>query len=123
METIQNIKGQLATMSTEELKSLKSAIVSQLNYRFGNELHEAKRNLYIGAICEVDHPKAYGKQFRVTKINPKNVKARLFLCRRHRDGRRRDSRDRRLRADAAGADEHDRRSDAPRPGLGGRQYR
>ena len=45
METIQNIKGQLATMSTEELKSLKSAIVSQLNYRFGNELAEAKRNL------------------------------------------------------------------------------
>jgi len=74
METIQNIKGQLATMSTEELKSLKSAIVSQLNYRFGNELHEAKKNLYVGAICEVDHPKAYGKQFRVTKINPKNVK-------------------------------------------------
>ena len=74
METIQKIKGQLAAMSTEELKSLESAIVSQLNYRFGNELTEAKRNLYIGAICEVDHPKAYGKQFRVTKINPKNVK-------------------------------------------------
>jgi len=73
METIQNIKGQLATMSTEELKSLKSAIVSQLNYRFGNELAKAKRNLYIGATCTVDHPKAYGKQFRVEKINPKNV--------------------------------------------------
>jgi hypothetical protein len=73
METIQNIKGQLATMSTEELKSLKSAIVSQLNYRFGNELAEAKRNLYIGTTCTVDHPKAYGKQFRVEKINPKNV--------------------------------------------------
>jgi hypothetical protein len=73
METIQNIKGQLATMSTEELKSLKSAIVSQLNYRFGNELAEAKRSLYIGATCTVDHPKAYGKQFRVERINPKNV--------------------------------------------------
>ena len=62
------------SMTTEELKAIKSRIVSVLNYRFGNELHEAKKNLYVGAICEVDHPKAYGKQFRVEKINPKNVK-------------------------------------------------
>lgn len=62
------------SMTTEELKAIKSRIVSVLNYRFGNELHEAKKNLYIGARCEVDHPKAYGKTFIVQKINPKNVK-------------------------------------------------
>ncbi len=71
---ISTIKGQLAEMSTEELRSLRKAITSQLNYRFGNRLAEAKANLYIGAICTVDHPRAHGKQFRVNKINPKNVK-------------------------------------------------
>jgi len=61
-------------LTTEELKAIRSRIVSVLNYRFGNELHEAKKNLYIGARCTVDHPKAYGKTFIVKKINPKNVK-------------------------------------------------
>jgi len=61
------------SMSTEELKALRSRITSVLNYRFGNELAAAKAQLYVGAICKVDHPKAYGKEFRVEKINPKNV--------------------------------------------------
>jgi hypothetical protein len=60
-------------MTTEELKALRNRITSVLNYRFGNELAAAKAQLYVGAICKVDHPKAYGKQFRVEKINAKNV--------------------------------------------------
>jgi len=60
-------------MTTEELKTLRNRITSVLNYRFGDELAMAKAQLYIGAVCKVDHPKAHGKQFRVVKINPKNV--------------------------------------------------
>jgi hypothetical protein len=70
--TISNID--FNTMSTEDLKALRSRITSVLNYRFGNELAAAKAELYIGARCTVDHPKAYGKTFVVEKINPKNVK-------------------------------------------------
>lgn len=64
------------SMTTEELKAIRQRITSVLNYRFGNELHEAKKSLYIGCRCTVDHPKAYGKTFIVEKINPKNVKCR-----------------------------------------------
>ena len=71
--TINSIKEQISTMSTADLKALHSAIVGQLNYRKHMELHRAKSQLYIGAVCKVDHPKAYGKTFRVEKINPKNV--------------------------------------------------
>jgi hypothetical protein len=71
--TVNNIKAELSTMTMEDLKSLHSAIVNQINYRRGMELHRAKSALYVGALCKVDHPKATGKTFRVEKINPKNV--------------------------------------------------
>lgn len=70
-------------LTTEELKAIKSRIVSVLNYRFGNELQQAKSKLYTGAQCKVDHPKAYGKTFIVEKINPKNV-----ICRENGNGRK-----------------------------------
>jgi hypothetical protein len=68
-----NIKEQIPTMTMEDLRALHSAIVNQINYRKSMELHRAKSALYLGALCKVDHPKAYGKTFRVEKINPKNV--------------------------------------------------
>jgi len=71
--TINSIREQIPTMTMEDLKALHSAIVNQINYRRSSELHRAKSALYVGAICKVDHPKAYGKTFRVEKINPKNV--------------------------------------------------
>ena len=71
--TVNQIKAQLSTMTTEDLRSLNSAIINQINYRKSVELNRAKSTLYVGAICKVDHPKAYGKTFRVEKINPKNV--------------------------------------------------
>ena len=72
VQSISNID--FNTLTTEELKAIRQRITSVLNYRFGNELHEAKKNLYIGARCTVDHPRAKGKTFIVQKINPKNVK-------------------------------------------------
>jgi hypothetical protein len=71
--TVNNIKAELSTMTTEDLRALYSAIANQINYRTTMERHRAKSALYVGAICKVDHPKAYGKTFRVEKINPKNV--------------------------------------------------
>lgn len=64
---------QIGTMSTEDLRKVHSAIVGQINYRKHIELQRAKNQLYIGANCKVNHPKAYGKTFIVQKINPKNV--------------------------------------------------
>lgn len=71
--TISTIREQIPTMTMEDLRALHSAIVNQINYRKSMELSRAKSALYVGAICKVDHPKAYGKTFRVEKINPKNV--------------------------------------------------
>lgn len=71
--TINSIKEQISTMTTADLRSLHSAIVNQINYRTSIERLRAKSALYVGAICKVDHPKAYGKTFRIEKINPKNV--------------------------------------------------
>ena len=83
--TISNID--FNSMTTEELKDLSNRITSVLNYRFGNEIARAKSQLYIGATCKVvDHKataKVAGKQFRVEKINPKNV-----ICRELGNGRK-----------------------------------
>lgn len=73
MTTINNIKFELGTMTMEDLRSLHSAIVNQINYRTSTERYRATSELYVGAICKVDHPKAYGKTFRIEKINPKNI--------------------------------------------------
>jgi hypothetical protein len=73
METVNNIKQELHTMTSADLKTLHSAIVSQLNYRTSIERHNIASKLYVGAICKVNHPKGYGKTFRVEKINSKNV--------------------------------------------------
>jgi hypothetical protein len=64
---------QISTMTTEDLRMVNSAIVSQINYRRSIELNRAKSQLYVGANCKVNHPRAYGKTFIVQKINPKNV--------------------------------------------------
>jgi len=71
--TIKTIKEQIPTMTMEDLRALHSAIVSQINYRKSMELHRAKAQLFVGANCKVNHPKAYGKTFIIQKINPKNV--------------------------------------------------
>lgn len=69
----QAIRDQISTMSTEDLKRLNSAIVNQINYRRSLELERAKGELYQGARCSVNHPKAAGKIFIVDKIKQKNV--------------------------------------------------
>lgn len=71
--TINSIKDQIPTMTMEDLRALHSAIVNQINYRKSMDMQRAKSQLYPGCICTVNHPKAYGKQFIVQKINPKNV--------------------------------------------------
>jgi len=64
---------QISTMTTEDLRKVNAAIVTQIKYRRSIELNRAKSQLYVGANCKVNHPKAYGKTFIVQKINPKNV--------------------------------------------------
>lgn len=69
----QAIREQISTMSTEDLKRLNSAIINQINYRRSLEVQRAKAELYPGARCIVNHPKAAGKIFIVEKIKQKNV--------------------------------------------------
>jgi hypothetical protein len=73
MEITKQFIEQISTMSTEELRKVHSAIVGQINYRKSMDMQRAKSQLYVGANCKVNHPKAYGKTFIVQKINPKNV--------------------------------------------------
>jgi len=73
MEITKQFIEQISTMTTEDLRKVHSAIVNQLNYRKSVQLQQAKSQLYVGANCKVNHPKAYGKTFIVQKINPKNV--------------------------------------------------
>jgi len=70
--TKQFIEG-ISTMTTEELRKINEAIVSQIRYRKSMDMQRAKSRLYVGANCKVNHPKAYGKTFIIQKINPKNV--------------------------------------------------
>jgi hypothetical protein len=72
--TLNAIREQLSTMTTEDLRILNSAIVNQIKYRNTATLQSAKSKLYIGARVKTNRPgKSTGKTFIVQKINPKNI--------------------------------------------------
>lgn len=67
-------KSDLNKMSLEELKALKSLIISELNFRYDAHLNWVKSQLVVGGKCFSDHPRAKDKVFVIDKINVKNVK-------------------------------------------------
>ena len=58
----------LSTLSVDELKSLRSRINSELNYRSHQTLIENKNSIRVGDFVTVDHVKTTGKIFRVTSM-------------------------------------------------------
>lgn len=72
--TLNAIREQLSTMTTDDLRILNQAIVNQIRYRNTATFQSAKSKLYIGARVKTNRPgKSSGKTFIVNKINPKNV--------------------------------------------------
>ena len=58
----------LSELSTEELKSLRKRIISELNYRSHQALIENKNSIRVGDFVTVDNPKTHNKIFRVTSM-------------------------------------------------------
>ena len=61
---------QINKLSLEELNTLKSQIVRELDLRvrsLGNQIR-------VGQLVKVNHNKTYGKQFKVIKVNNKSLK-------------------------------------------------
>jgi hypothetical protein len=58
----------LSTLSVDELKSLRSRINSELNYRSHQQLIENKNTISVDDLVTVDHVKTTGKIFRVTSM-------------------------------------------------------
>ena len=73
MLTINNIKSELSSITTEDLRSLNAAVVEELKFRNRLKLKRATSALYVGAICKVNKDGHIGKRYKVIKINPKNV--------------------------------------------------
>ena len=73
MVTINNIKSELSSITTEDLRSLNAAVVEELKFRNRLKLKRATSALYVGAICKVNKDGHIGKRYKVIKINPKNV--------------------------------------------------
>lgn len=58
----------LSSLSIDELKNLRSRIISELNFRTHQQMMENKRTIQIGTEVIVDHPKTAGKRFIVTSM-------------------------------------------------------
>lgn len=58
----------LSSLSIDELKSLRSQIANELNYRAELVMLQNKRLIQEGDRITVDHPKTAGKTFRVTSM-------------------------------------------------------
>ena len=58
----------LSNLSLEELKSFRSRINSELNYRSHQTLIENKNSIRVGDFITVDNAKTHGKIFRVTSM-------------------------------------------------------
>ena len=72
-KTLKLLLNDIKTLPTDELLVAANSIRDIVNFRRKMELNTAKGQLYIGATCTVDHPKAKGRTFIVEKINIKNV--------------------------------------------------
>jgi len=62
------ILNSMSDYSTEDLKDLRKAITSTLNYRSHQTLMENKHSIKVGDYVTVDHAKTQGKIFRVTSM-------------------------------------------------------
>tara|TARA_Y100000385_G_C12591507_1_gene424896 strand:- start:184 stop:507 length:324 start_codon:yes stop_codon:yes gene_type:complete len=58
----------LSELSLEELKTLRSRINSEMNYRSHQTLIENKNTISVGDHITVDNAKTHGKIFRVTSM-------------------------------------------------------
>ena len=58
----------LSKLSTDELKTLRSQIKSELNYRSHQQLIENKNTISVGNHVTVDHVKTNGKIYQVTSM-------------------------------------------------------
>ncbi len=70
---MQDLIEAVSELSSEELKSLNSVIVSRLRSISETKNIIAKSRIVVGGKYKVNHPKAFGKVFIVEKINPKKV--------------------------------------------------
>lgn len=76
-EIVSHLASNVYHLTTDELKQAKSIINAQLEIlRQRNEL-TIKAKLRPGLKCKVDHPKAFGKVFIITKVNRTKVKCQL----------------------------------------------
>lgn len=76
-EIVSHLASNVYHLTTDELKQAKAIIDAQLEIlRQKNEL-TIKAKLRPGLKCKVDHPKALGKVFIITKVNRTKVKCQL----------------------------------------------
>jgi len=60
---------ELNRMSIEELRALNAKVIEVIKMKKYEVALDVKEELYLGANVKVNHPKLYGKQLRVEKIN------------------------------------------------------
>lgn len=74
-EVLENFMSNIWRLSIDELKQARSAIDNQLSLHTHSNLSNIKKQLRPGIRCKVNHPKASGKVFIITKVNRTKVKA------------------------------------------------
>lgn len=76
-EVISNLASNVWRLTTDELKQAREIIDAQLETLRQKNQNTLKVQLRPGVRCKVNHPKALGKVFIVTKVNRTRVKASL----------------------------------------------
>ena len=60
---------QLSSLSLSELRSLNEAVVNMIKFKRATEASLKKMELSVGMKVKVNHPKLYGRELVVNKIN------------------------------------------------------
>ena len=60
---------QLSSLSLSELRSLNEAVVNMIKFKRATEASLKKMELSVGMKVRVNHPKLYGRELVVNKIN------------------------------------------------------
>lgn len=76
-EVLDNFMSNIWRLSIDELKQARSAIDNQLNLHTQSNLSTIKKQLRPGMKCKVNHAKALGKVFIITKVNKTRVRAAI----------------------------------------------
>jgi hypothetical protein len=69
---------ELSKLSLSELRDINRMVVELINHKRNIESFEKRVSLSVGMIVKVNHPKLYGKELEIVKVNRTKANLRVI---------------------------------------------